>query len=296
MKISIKGILVALAIILIAFSANAKSAKGDLITNKGYDYVVNPNNADVVLYPGMTCGEWTKVLRRFTMAKFGKSLEEVRSGSTVADKAAGHNYYNTYLLNGRAQAFGPVKEIEKNVLVYNGQEWLVLQCAQMISTDAGLINNAINGTADLTPIGYKIPETPEKEKENQKEESMRHDVYHHMDGAMQGIGAPGAGVTESQTPWGWIIFAIIAILAIVAFIVMYLDGSRNRRDRIHRELTDFRRDNIREHYNEVDQFLNTARKMNTDAAHNMANVHNTMNMYARNGQAPAQPPTGGQGQ
>ncbi len=170
MKKYIKGILATLAIILVAFSANAKGVKGEPITNKGYDYVVNPENANVTLYPGMTCGEWTKVLRRFCKSSFGLTLEEVRNGSTVADKATGSNFYNTHLLNGKAGSFGPVKVINKNVFVYNSQPWLVMQCAQMISTDQGLINNAINGNADLTPEKEKVT-TPNDECKDCKKSS-----------------------------------------------------------------------------------------------------------------------------
>lgn len=216
MKKYTKKVLVALTIILSAFSVNARSAKGDIITNKGYAFVIDDNNANVVLHPGLTAGQWKNVMERFTQMKFSKDLQTVLNGSTVEDGAKSkYILYNTYWYNGQARSFGPDK-IERDVLVYNGQPWLVVKCAQLISTDGGMIDNAINGVG-CTPPTVETPEQDNKQNQNLTNKQ------HKMD-SLEIIfrnGVPvNAGVADT-TPWGWIagmlffgiIVALVAILA-----------------------------------------------------------------------------------
>lgn len=218
MKKYTKKVLVALTIILSAFYADAKSVRGDEITNKGYAFIIDDNNANVVLHPGLTAGQWKKVMDNFCRLKFkGKDLQTVLNGSTVENRVTSkYLLYNTYWYGGMAKSFGP-DTINGSVLVSDdGQAWLIVRCAQLISTDGGMIDNAINGVG-CTPPTVETPEQDNKQNQNLTNKQ------HKMD-SLEIIfrnGVPvNAGVADT-TPWGWIagmlffgiIVALVAILA-----------------------------------------------------------------------------------
>lgn len=272
MKKYTKVVMTALVIILSAFSVNARSA-GDEITNKGYAFVIDNNNANVVLHPGLTAGQWKNVMERFCQMKFGKILQTVLSGSTVEDKSKS-NYilYNTYWYGGQAKSFGPDK-IERDVLVYNGQPWLVVRCAQLVSTDRGMIDNAIKGIAPPPPAPKPEIDTTKKEQIDKNDSMQKVEVtFKGLESAAQ------------QTNSGWlpalIILAILAIIALVIIALVARDNRKNTQQGLIAEQNNF----IDQHYANISKFHAAARTMNTENAVNARDVHNTWTNVNHRGQ------------
>lgn len=164
------------------------------------------------------------------------------------------------------------------VWMWEGSAILKDECGgNLVASSEGVIANFLANYAKKIPgQGSPVVTIPggQPDQQNNKKDTM--DVYHHFHGGMQcALPSCGTGVADT-TPWGWIIFGIIAVLAILTIGGIVLMSIMNNRRNAHREMLQERNDNINGHYNEVGQFLRTARQMNLDNADNVRQVHNTM--------------------
>lgn len=223
MKNAWRIMMLSLVIICSAFFANAQSEKGDLITNKGYAFVVDDKNANVELHPGLTAGEWKRILSRFTKAKFGEDLQTVLDGSVFKDSGSAARLYNTYWKDGKPQATKMRLPIRKAVLSYKGEDWLVAQCAQPLSSDAGLINNAINSADQTVDEEKKDQNQNNNTQTNLKNEndmkSTVDTVQHLVSGGVNHFTNPSTGNSNDNLAfYAFLAFMVIAALVLIAIM------------------------------------------------------------------------------
>lgn len=207
--------------------SSAGPPRGEPITDQGVYYVVDPENSNVVLktFAGgsITCGQYTCFLREFVRRTCnGAELETVLEKRDIRTGAHRGILYNTCWIPGKGIVSFRAGSVNKDVLYYENEPVMVVECAQPLSTDAGKVAECLWALYDQNCLKNQNNNNNNTQTNLKNENDMKStvDTVQHLvsGGVNHFANNPNGDSNDNLAFYAFLAFMVIAALVLIAIM------------------------------------------------------------------------------